>query len=286
MSCGIYKITNILNQKVYIGQSKNIENRWKAHKCSKDNSIIHLAFKKYGLSNFIFEVIEECPVELLNEKEIYWINIYNSLAPFGYNMVPGGNRPPTSSKAVNQYDLKGNFIATYNSAKIASEITKLDYTGIVTCCRHERNVSGNYQWRYITDTNLQLLTNDKNVIKTKVGIIQYDLNGNKIKEFSSLKEASEQTGITHSSICSVCKENAYTAGGFRWSYADKELRPIKKGKYQAKKVAQYDLNNNLIAIYNSLTEASEKTKISKGNMGSVCRGERKTAGNYIWKYID
>ena len=58
----VYKITNKLNNKIYIGQSVNIERRWKEHICdNRKNSLIHLAIQKYGKDNFDFEVIEECP---------------------------------------------------------------------------------------------------------------------------------------------------------------------------------------------------------------------------------
>ena len=54
MSCGIYKIQNITNHKIYIGQSVNIEARWTAHKNIIDNCYIHNAIQKYGLDNFTF----------------------------------------------------------------------------------------------------------------------------------------------------------------------------------------------------------------------------------------
>jgi group I intron endonuclease len=92
MSCGIYKITNITNNHCYIGQSHNIENRWKNHKkCTynsdKWNYPLYSAFRKYGLENFTFEIIEECTIHELNEKEIYWIKYYSP----EYNQTIGGN---------------------------------------------------------------------------------------------------------------------------------------------------------------------------------------------------
>lgn len=91
MRCGIYKITNNINRKVYIGKSKNIEERWTEHKrlsnldeedWKKDHRCcqtpIHKAIRKYGVENFSFEVIEETKEEDLNKREIYWIDHYNS----------------------------------------------------------------------------------------------------------------------------------------------------------------------------------------------------------------
>lgn len=95
---GIYKITNKINNKVYIGQSLNIFSRFESHvrvalaDTNKGNNNLSKAFRKYGLKNFLFEVLEECEKSKLNEREIYWIAHYNSTnKDKGYNMSPGGN---------------------------------------------------------------------------------------------------------------------------------------------------------------------------------------------------
>ena len=93
----IYKITNKLNNKVYIGQTiqKPIERFYQhcAKKCDKYilNMVIHKAIFKYGKDNFTFEVIEEVPKQQLNEREEYWIKYYNSYTD-GYNSTKGGQK--------------------------------------------------------------------------------------------------------------------------------------------------------------------------------------------------
>ena len=96
MSCGIYKITNLINNQCYIGQSINIEKRWTQEKrrAFKDNdldynTLLSQAFRKYGVENFSFEILEECQKEELDEKEIYYISKYNSYFN-GYNQTTGG----------------------------------------------------------------------------------------------------------------------------------------------------------------------------------------------------
>lgn len=83
---GIYKITNPKG-KIYIGQSINIERRFKEYKKSLKKQQIRLfnSIKKYGYENHKFEVIEECAIELLNEKERYWQDYYNVLSKRGLN---------------------------------------------------------------------------------------------------------------------------------------------------------------------------------------------------------
>ena len=86
---GIYKITKIKNGKSYIGQSNDIERRFKEHK-NKIDIPVEIAIQKYGAAAFKFEIIEECSLEQLDEREIYWIAYYNTYKGFGYNCNPGG----------------------------------------------------------------------------------------------------------------------------------------------------------------------------------------------------
>lgn len=86
MTTGIYKITNLTNGKIYIGQSVHIERRWEEHCRPSASSLISSAIKKYGIKNFSFEIIEVCQKSKLNERESHWIKYYNSLTPRGYNV--------------------------------------------------------------------------------------------------------------------------------------------------------------------------------------------------------
>ena len=95
MTCGIYCIINIINNKKYVGKSRNIEKRWTIHKRKlslKNHPNIHLlnAWYKYGENNFNFKIIEECFKESLSEKEIFYINYFDTLNN-GYNKTRGGD---------------------------------------------------------------------------------------------------------------------------------------------------------------------------------------------------
>ena len=88
---GIYKITNIQNQMTYVGQSVNIAERWKQHikrglgAEAPTRNKLYPAMAATGLENFTFELIEECDKSLLDEREKYWQNYFNSLT-YGYSM--------------------------------------------------------------------------------------------------------------------------------------------------------------------------------------------------------
>ena len=97
---GIYKITNTINNKVYIGQSIDIAKRWREHKRrafvqnKEYNKYLYNAFRKYGLENFSFEIIKECPREQLDKLECFYIRQYNSCNElYGYNETGGYDQP-------------------------------------------------------------------------------------------------------------------------------------------------------------------------------------------------
>ena len=112
---GIYQFKNIINNKIYIGQSKNIECRYQRHLYDAKNgatTLLHAAIRKYGIENFTFTILEECKIEELNIREIFYIKTFNSLMPNGYNVQTGGqdrkNQPYfhfTESDIIVIYDL-------------------------------------------------------------------------------------------------------------------------------------------------------------------------------------
>lgn len=92
--CGIYKITNLLTEQCYIGQSVNISDRWKQHcKCglgieASATNVLYNSMQRDGVWNFSFELLEECSRDLLNEKEAFWIDTYSSNI-YGLNTMKG-----------------------------------------------------------------------------------------------------------------------------------------------------------------------------------------------------
>lgn len=126
---GIYKFTNKINNKIYIGQSKNIETRYKRHLYDAKNgatTVFHAAIRKYGIENFSFEIVKECKIEELDELEKFYISNFNSLIPNGYNMQTGGkitnNEPYYSFK---QADIFVIYDLLKNTEKSLEEIGEL-----------------------------------------------------------------------------------------------------------------------------------------------------------------
>lgn len=215
---GIYKITNTENGKCYIGQSRDIEARWQKHLSAYKSCPdweLYRAFKKYGISKFTFEIIEECQIKELNEREIYWITQYDSFNN-GYNMTLGGEAcNGTNDKTVYQYDLSGYLIGEYKSAHEASRSLNIQFTNICKVCRGERKTAGGFGWSYEKHDNIQ-------PIKTKrLGdgtVLQFTKDGQFVAEYPTAAEADRITGINRTTIGLVCKGKGKTAGGFVWKY--------------------------------------------------------------------
>lgn len=116
----IYKITNIITQKIYIGQTVvDIKKRWTDH-CSKGSNcrFISRAIQKYGKENFTIEEIDHAGTfEELNEKEVYWIKELNCLTPNGYNLKFGGENGSLSEETKQK-------IGNSNFGKKRTEVSK------------------------------------------------------------------------------------------------------------------------------------------------------------------
>lgn len=203
----IYKITNLKNNKVYIGKtSYSVDCRWKQHiRDSKkrlcENRPLYRAINKYGIENFIIETIEECDNQVVNEREKYWIEQYRSFKN-GYNATIGGDGKPYLD-----YDV---IINVYKQTLSITETARI-------CQCNDKTVS------LILKSQDVLTLSSQEVNKNKYGILinQYDLQGNFIRSFPSVREAARslnKEGVSH--ISDACKGKRKTAYGFKWLYAE------------------------------------------------------------------
>jgi len=114
---------------------------------------------------------------------------------------------------------------------------------------------------------------------------QFTWQGDFVKRYSSKTEASRQTGITGIGRC--CKNKTKRAGNFIWVY-DEDVDKIKERLLDAhpcsKKVAQYDLNNVLIKVWNSAKDACFELKINKSGISECCNGKHSNYKGFIWKF--
>jgi len=207
---GIYKITNP-NDKIYIGQSVNIEKRLKNYKnlnnCKKQH-LLYRSLDKYGYENHIFEIIEECNIEILNERERYWQEFYDVLNKgLNLKLTSFNDRSGVlSEKIKNKISLsRKNNKHLKEVYKKISETMKGFKHSKETCEKMSKSRKG---LKYNTNRTL---------IKT---IYQYDLNMNLIKIWDSFVDISKEYPKNKNSIwyCLINKQK--TCLKFYWSYSE------------------------------------------------------------------
>lgn len=243
MSYGIiYKITNLINGKCYVGQTKgSLDYRW-YHHCHKSSKClgIHNAIIKYGKENFRIEEIDSATTkDELNFKEAYWINKLNTISPCGYNLKTGGNDCTYSkesrqkmsksikehwkkevfptSKLIYQYKLDGSFVKSWTSATAAARELNLQQSDISRCCNKVDNYksAGGYLWSYDKTNDLQY-NRLGNGLKRKIICIETG------EIFESVTAASKAINKSTSDISKCCHETHRTSGGYHWKYIEEK----------------------------------------------------------------
>ena len=235
----IYKITNKVNGKSYIGQTTNsLLIRWYKHTHKSSRCLaIHSAIEKYGKDNFTIETIDTASTkEELNEKEKYWIEFFNTISPNGYNLKTGGNNctyteeslkrmsdgikkhwkntPFPTSKPVFQFTLDGSLVREWSSATTAASTLGISQPEIFRCCEKQNHhkSAGGFMWSYLKD---ECLKYEKlgNGLKQKVQCVETG------EVFNSISEAATITGILRQNISKCCRGVQKSAGGYVWKYA-------------------------------------------------------------------
>lgn len=295
----IYKITNNLNQHCYIGQtSRDYQIRWEEHKRDAfDNSfmgynfILYKAFRKYGIENFSFSIIEECQNSDLKEREQYWISFYNSYSGDklgGYNMTRGG---------------EGNLLINYNTVYklwdenyTVGQIAKIlghDRSAIREILKGYKNYSTEesiLRGKILQHGDEEQGKKPQNGTKKYIVVLQYSIKGEFLAEYFDRKEASKKTGIDEKAIWQALRGSSKTAGGFQWIYKGdpkpKDISQERLNIYYKTKVCQYSKDGVYINEYESAAEAGRQLNINSGLIRKNCQGKAKTAGGYVWKYKD
>ena len=172
----IYCITNLINNKQYVGKTTyNVERRWKQHcsdykKLKYANRPLYKAMNKYGIENFKIEVLEQCERNLISEREQYWIK-YLKTYHLGYNATLGGD----GSLIFDELEI----IQLYNVHKCVKTVAS-----ILGCCTD--TVSA-----ILKSNNIYIESHpyDSGVIKKPKQINQYSLNNEYLQTFDSVKLA-------------------------------------------------------------------------------------------------
>jgi len=292
---GIYKITNMINNKCYIGQSVNIKQRWKNHKTvnPKDheyNYPLYQAFRKYGINNFNFEVIEECSIDELNNKEEYWIKYYNSYNN-GYNQTLGGNQPTHYNKITPDILSQITYLlanTTLYHSQIAQQfnVSTEMIQGINTGRYWKRDLI--YPIRQKVDNSMKEQVQNVNTNKPNIPLEELLLE----IYYSSFSAVGRHYNVSDNAVRGwIKKEGIPTLKKDFKAYIETNilhLQPKTNIGTKPKTVIQLDLQGNPIQKFNSISDAARAIGKPNGNghISMVCRGKRKSCYGYKWKYSD
>lgn len=199
---GIYKIINPKG-KIYIGQSVNIKRRRKEYekiKCISQPKLYN-SFKKHGVENHKFEIIEECSLDQLNEKEIYWKQYYINLVGWEkvlFCQLIDGEGGYKNKETKNKMSLYAKNRPQEHNQKISNKMTGYKQTQ-----QHKLNRSKAIKGKKF---------------RSKI-VLQYDLKDNFIKEWPTAKSAClfyNSKDLNGVSACCLGKQK--TAFGYKWKY--------------------------------------------------------------------
>ena len=264
---GIYKITNKVNEKVYIGQSWDVENRWLKHKRNTHNKHLLGAFNKYGIENFIFETVmtfKDGPFtqSYLDKFEDYFIQQNDCMnQKKGYNKKGGGSNGKLSEET------KKKVSESHIGIKPSNE----------TCFKISKTLTGKKQSEETKQKRSISNTGQKRTpeqIERMISARSYPPMSEETKEKIRQKNIGRKRSFE-----SVEKSKAAHRGIPLSDEHKQKLRETKSRMF-GKKVICLDTDE----IFSCPYDASLKYGISQKQMTACCRGEQPTCGGFHWQY--
>lgn len=286
----IYKATNTDNGKIYIGKtSQFVERKWQHERCyEKEDCVFHRAIKKYGKEKFNWEIIDETnSLDDAYELEKRYIKEFNSYHPNGYNMTKGGaGGSMWNARPVVRLTLDGEFVKRYDSAGEA-KLDGFHGSDVLLVCKNINHSCKGYMFMFEDE---YMEHGAKKYIPPKppktTPVIQCDLDGNFIKEFPSVQQASDETGVTRTTISGVITGKYKSAGGYIFVYKeDFPIKDISKYRHVKKgiKVAQINpKTDEVIKVFDRIADAGRELGVNYKAIHKVVDKPGRTAYGFKW----
>lgn len=277
----IYKITNLITNKVYIGETnRTISIRWKQHKSrAKDpayTEYLYLSMRKHGIENFIIEEIEQCLPEERFNRETFYILQYNSLAPNGYNLVLSQNGPTP--------EMMNIALSYWNDGLSIIGISNKLHMNVKTISVYLKTLG-------ITQEEI-FARRVKNIgMYSSKEVNQYNLQGELINEWPSASEAAKKLSLNVASITKSCTGNLLTYNDCIWQYKNSdnieeiilEVSTKKKIGKNKKTVIQLNSNKEIVQTFESASAAGRHFNKAHTAIANAARNGTMAYG-YYWKY--
>jgi group I intron endonuclease len=188
-----------------------------------------------------------------------------------YNQKPLEQR---KAKPIDQYDIEGNYIKSFNNCRTASIHLNIPYEKLRQCVVGGNKTAGGFIWVY-KGTFIE-----EKLIKHKF-VSQFDLQGNFVKKYINAKEASSSTGISYIVVCKIIRDKIDY--GTQWIFTHGESPYLKEIGVKTRTIFQFDLNGNLIKQYANVKEVCDCIKLSSSAVYSILNhnGKPKYGKEYI-----
>lgn len=190
------------------------------------------------------------------------------------------------------YNIQGDILAEFPTVNDASNTIGISRNNISQCLKGCVHTAGGYVWKYKNYNKVSANSNIHNnpfptrIFKNKIGVLQYDLDGNFIKEYESLTLAAKENNLLISHISNCINGNRSCTGGYMWKSKTGEIKykidAYKTRPKRARKVLKYDTAGNFICEYESMEEACKAANISRGTLMKYIAS--KSYNEFIWKF--